>query len=312
MLPQKANKRYMVSFVASFPALLIPFGAVAFDGAAVPVVIEAPSGHVQNIGFAEPPKKRHSITVPIPPPAKGVKLPKIYGPDDPSRPLVVIDAGHGGHDPGAINREKGYREKDLTLALAIALKDRLVAEGRVRVALTREDDRYLILQERSDIARAMGAGLFISLHADAAESPQAHGATIYTLSETASDREAARLAARENKADVINGINIGEQDDTVSSILIDLSQRESMERSSDFVRLLYREASPYVRFRSTWHRFASLVVLKAPDMPSILFEAGYITSARDAALLGGKPGRKKIAEGLARAIEIYFIRQSTP
>jgi len=303
----------MASFIALFPALLISIGAASPDSgdmSGARDIMEISNIHSTHVAFADPPKKRHSITVPIPAPTKGVTLPEIYGPDDPARPLVVIDPGHGGHDPGAINRQKNYREKDLTLALAKALKSRLVAGGRVRVALTREDDRYLILQERSDIARMMGADLFISIHADAAESPQAHGATVYTLSETASDREAARLAARENKADVINGVNIGQQDDTVSSILIDLSQRESMERSNDFVRLLYREASPYVRFRSTWHRFASLVVLKAPDMPSILFEAGYITSARDADILGKRAGRTKIAEGLARAIEIYFIRQS--
>lgn len=254
--------------------------------------------------------RMHSITVPIPAAAKGLKLPPVHGPDDPSRPLVVIDPGHGGHDPGAANREQGLREKDVTLALSKALRDRLVQQGRVRVALTREEDAFLTLQERYELARRMGAELFLSIHADAADNPDARGATIYTLSETASDREAARLAARENSANVVNGIDLGDQDGAVSSILIDLSQREAMESSTGFARLLYREAAPYVRFRGRYHRLASLIVLKAPDIPSVLFEAGYITSASDAALLGSEKGRDRIAEGVAKAIGVYFARRS--
>lgn len=261
--------------------------------------------------YARPPRRSHSITVHVAPPAKGLALPPIYGPADPARPLVVIDAGHGGHDPGAANRAHGQQEKEVTLALAIALRDRLVRGGRTRVALTRSDDRFLLLQERYDIARRLGADLFLSIHADAAENDGAQGATIYTLSETASDREAARLATRENRADIINGVDVGAQEGTVSSILIDLSQREAMAQSVEFARLLYREAAPFVPFRSTWHRFASLVVLKAPDIPSVLFEAGYITSAQDVARLSSVKGRAQAAEGLARAIEIHFARAQT-
>ncbi len=262
--------------------------------------------------FANPARRTHSITIAIPPPTKGLALPAVRGSADPSRPLIVIDAGHGGVDSGAINPEMGYREKEATLALALALRDRLAAGGRLRVALTREDDRFLILQERYDIARKMGADLFISIHADAAENREAHGATLYTLSETASDREAARLAARENQADVINGVNLGDQDGVVSSILIDLSQREAMAQSVDFAKLLYREASPFIAFRPTYHRFASLVVLKAPDIPSVLLEAGYISSAHDAGQLASAEGRGKIAQGVARAVEVYFARRLAP
>jgi len=258
---------------------------------------------------ARPQKRLHSISVAIPPAARGVALPRIEGPRDGTRPLVVIDAGHGGHDPGAVNSEMGKREKDVTLAVAQALRDQLVKGGRVRVALTRDDDRFLVLQERYGIARKLGADLFISIHADAAENPQAQGATVYTLSETASDREAARLAARENKADIINGVNLGEQSGDVSSILIDLTQRESMNVSASFARLLQREASPYVPFRSAYHRFASLMVLKAPDTPSVLFETGYISNAEDAAFLSSREGQQKIARGVARAIEVHFARK---
>lgn len=258
---------------------------------------------------ARPSKRLHSITVPIPAVARGVALPPVEGAQDGARPLVVIDAGHGGHDPGAINKENGKREKDVTLAIAQSIRDALVRSGRVRVALTRDDDKFLVLQERYGIARKLGADLFISIHADAAENAEAHGATVYTLSETASDREAARLAARENKADIINGVNLGGQSGDVSSILIDLTQRESMNISASFARLLQREAAPFVPFRSTYHRFASLMVLKAPDTPSVLFETGYISNEADAAFLASREGQQKIARGVARAVEVHFARK---
>ncbi len=258
---------------------------------------------------ARPQKRLHSISVPIPTAARGVALPAVEGANDGARPLVVIDAGHGGHDPGAINRDNGKREKDVTLAIAQAIRDQLVKAGRVRVALTRDDDKFLVLQERYGIARRLGADLFISIHADAAENPQARGATVYTLSETASDREAARLAARENKADIINGVNLGSQSGDVSSILIDLTQRESLNISASFARLLQREASPLVPFRSAYHRFASLMVLKAPDTPSVLFETGYISNADDAAFLSSREGQGRVAQGVARAIEVHFARK---
>lgn len=268
-----------------------------------------PPGGPMVAHSARPPKRTHSITVPIPQVAKGIGLPPVEGPKDSGRPLVVIDAGHGGHDPGAINKDSGKREKDVTLAIAQAIRDELLKSGRVRVALTRDDDRFLVLQERYGIARRLNADLFISIHADAAENPEANGATVYTLSETASDREAARLAARENKADIINGVNLGSESSDVSSILIDLTQRETMNVSANFARLLQREASPMVPFRSAYHRFASLMVLKAPDTPSVLFETGYISNEKDAAFLSSRDGQRRIGKGVARAIEVHFARK---
>lgn len=277
-----------------------------------------PGAGALSAAFGSPPAPRHSLTVPIPPAMAGDGLPPVAGPEDRSRPLIVIDPGHGGRDPGAAGAGNGAeggagagrpREKDVTLALALALRADLLRGGRVRVALTRADDRTLSLEERADMARKLGADLFVSLHADAADNPEAQGATIYTLSETASDREAERLAARENRSAVVNGVAVGEQDGAVSSILIDLSRREAMKQSADFARLLYREASPTVRFRPIPHRFASLIVLKAPDVPSVLFEAGYITSAADAAQLAAPEGRERIAQGIARAVAVYFARR---
>lgn len=258
---------------------------------------------------AKRPEKRYSVTVPIGKPKPSVALPRIEGPVDSRLPLVVIDAGHGGHDPGAISPHSGKREKDITLALARAIRDDLLAAGRVRVALTRSGDRFLVLEERYGIARRLKADLFISVHADAAENQQARGASIYTLSEVASDREAARLAARENKANVINGVDLGAHSGDVSAILLDLTQRETMNVASDFARLLQREASGDVQFRTTAHRFASFIVLKAPDTPSVLFETGFISNKEDGEFLASPAGQKKVARGVRDAVQIHFARQ---
>lgn len=258
---------------------------------------------------AEPPQRRYSVRIPLPKPSKAPPLPKVEGPNDDSRPLVVIDAGHGGHDPGAISPHDGTRESKVTLQVARAIRDELLKTGRVRVALTRDSDTFLVLQERYGIARRLGADLFISVHADAAASQTARGATIYTLSEVASDREAARLAARENKADILNGINLADAPSDVSSILIDLTQRETMNLSADFARLLRREGEAKMNFRTDSHRFASLMVLKAPDVPSVLLETGYVSNADDIALLNSAAYRKRIAESVNQAVTVFFARK---
>ena len=257
---------------------------------------------------AEPPKGRYEVSAPIKPAAsKG--LPKISGPADDKLPLVVIDAGHGGHDPGAISPHGGKREKDVTLAVAKAVRTEMLKSGRVRVALTRDSDKYLVLEDRYEIARRMNADLFISIHADSAENQEAGGATVYTLSEVASDRQAQRLAARENRANIINGVNLGETDANVSSILIDLTQRETMNVSADFAKLLLREAKPNMRLSSKSHRFASFIVLKAPDTPSVLFETGYLTNADDVAFLSTAEGQQRVARSVASAIQVHFARR---
>ncbi|WP_233281420.1 N-acetylmuramoyl-L-alanine amidase family protein [Sphingomonas changnyeongensis] len=203
------------------------------------------------------------------------------------------------------------REKDLTLALARTVRARILAGGRARVALTRDTDRYLSLRERIEIGRALGARLFVSLHADAAPAGDAaHGATIYTLSETASDAEAAALARSENRADIVRGIDLGAARDDVASILIDLAQRETRADALAFARLLHREAEASVPFRPDHLRTASLMVLKAPDMPSVLLEAGYITNATDLAFIGAPDGQRRIADAIARAIDAHFARKA--
>jgi len=253
---------------------------------------------------ASPIRRGYSVAMAVPARAKSLPLPDIDGPE--GRPLVVIDAGHGGHDPGAISADGRLYEKDLTLKVAKAIRDDLLASGRVRVAMTRDDDSYLVLQERYGIARRLGGDLFISVHCDSAGNPEATGATAYTLSEVASDKEAARLAARENKADIIAGVDLGGAPADISSILIDLTQRETMNTSASFARLLEREAKPLIPTKATFHRMASLVVLKAPDLPSILFETGYISNQGDADFLDSREGRSKIAESVRRAVEVHF------
>jgi N-acetylmuramoyl-L-alanine amidase len=254
---------------------------------------------------AAPPRSRYSVTVDIPPMQAGLPRPRIMGPA--GRPLVVIDAGHGGHDPGAIGAN-GAREKDVTLALAKSIRDELLAGGRVRVALTREDDRFLVLGERAQIARSIKGDLFISVHADSAPGTEATGATIYTLSEVASGRAAAALASRENRADIINGVNLGAESSDVSSILIDLAQRETMNASARFADLVKREGTS-VPFKRDYHQMAGFAVLKAPDTPAILFEAGYISSAADVARLTSAEGKHAIAESLRRAVDVHFARR---
>ncbi len=244
-------------------------------------------------------------------PAAGdpVDLPTIHGPQDRSRPLVVIDPGHGGKDPGAVGGD--LREKDVVLELASALKDRLVRDGGIRVAMTREDDRLLALGERSDIARRLNADLFISVHADSAgDLDGVSGASVYTLSDEASSRAAAAFAERENEADMINGVNLSGRSDAVNAILIELSQRRMQTEAAQFAGLILREGQDFLRFHPQARRSASLAVLRAPDVPSVLYEAGFITNPDDAARLASEAGQRRFAEAVARAVQIHFARQS--
>lgn len=243
-------------------------------------------------------------------PAAGemVGLPPVDGPPDASRPLVVLDAGHGGHDPGA--GHKGLLEKNLTLQLTRAVRDELLAGGGIRVALTRDDDRYLMLAERSSIARRLGADLFLSIHADSLENGDARGASVYTLSERGTTEAAARIAARENQADAVNGVVLSGMSDTVSAILLDLSQRETQSNSIELARLIVREAEGRLRLHDRAVQSAAFVVLKSPDLASVLFEAGYISNEQDTEFLASEEGQREFARVAARAIRAYLARRS--
>lgn len=237
-----------------------------------------------------------------------VGLPPIEGPADPGRPLVVIDPGHGGHDPGAVG--VGFREKTLALGLAEALRDELLRERGIRVALTRSDDAFLVLEERAEIARQLGADLFLSIHADSAgDKAGVSGASVYTLSARASSEAAARFAARENSADVVNGVALSGRSEAVNSILVDLAQRRASGSSALLADLILREGEGVLRFHPEPRRSAALAVLRAPDVPSVLYESGFVSNPEDAARLSSPEGRRRFAEVMARAIRIYFARE---
>lgn len=242
------------------------------------------------------------------PPALAYDLPPVAGAGDPDRPLVMIDPGHGGFDPGA--RTATLDEKQITLGLALALRDRLVADGGVRVALTRSDDSFVALEERYEAARRLGADLFVSIHADSvAGSGEAAGASIYTLSDRASSAAALRFARRENASDTVNGQNLSGHSDAVSAILVDLAQRRTQRSSQRFADLIERAGEGILNFHSQARRSAPFEVLRAPDVPSVLFEAGYITNQREAARLMSPTGRADFARAMARAIRLYFASE---
>lgn len=218
----------------------------------------------------------------------------------PGRPIVLIDPGHGGRDPGAPGVSGTSREKELTLAMARELADLLEERGRVRVALTREDDRYLTLEQRAGIARRLQAGLFLSLHMDSAPNPLAQGATIYSLSDVASSAEAARFAQAENGSD---GALSTETDDSVRALLADVALREQMEASAGLAERLLRRASGRLELRPRPHQFAAFHVLRRAETPAVLIEAGYISNADDEARLMTKEGRAPLVLALAQAVE---------
>ena len=218
----------------------------------------------------------------------------------PGRPIVLIDPGHGGRDPGATGVSGASREKDLTLAMARELADLLEQRGRVRVALTREADSYLTLEDRAAIARRLQAGLFLSLHMDSAPNPLAKGATIYSLSDVASSAEAARFAMAENAE---AGALSSEADDSVRALLADVALREQMEASAGLAERLLRRAAGRLELRPRPHQFAAFHVLRRAETPAVLIEAGYISNADDEAMLLTKEGRAPLVLALAQAVE---------
>ncbi|MFM2370534.1 MAG: hypothetical protein RIS85_256 [Pseudomonadota bacterium] len=277
---------------------------------AAPVLAAALVWATFSIGVAQI-EPRHVVRLTMPGAAGMIDLPPVEGPADVSRPLVVIDAGHGGHDPGASGAQ-GEREKDLTLALAKSLQAALLADGHVRVAMTRSTDRFLVLEERADIARRLGADLFVSVHADAAQNEAAHGATVYTLSDKASDSVAEALAARENDVDKVNGVGLAGKGSAVSSILVDLARRDMRASSMRFGELVLRESEGRVAFHATPQREAAFVVLKSLDLPSALIEAGFISNAGDAVAMADPEWRKGFGKAVARAIEIFLAERQVP
>jgi N-acetylmuramoyl-L-alanine amidase len=233
----------------------------------------------------------------------------IAPPLPPKRPdvrrVIVVDPGHGGADPGTIGSTGTY-EKMVTLAAGLELQKVLQASGRYRVVMTRDDDVFIPLRERVAKARAAGAELFISLHADSISDHSHRGASIYTLSEVASDKEAEALAAKENKSDLLAGMDLSNENPEVTSILIDLAQRETMNYSAQFAVNLVSELDRAAKININPHRFAGFAVLKAPDIPSVLIEMGYLSNAQDEKSLKDPKQRHALAEAILRAADRFF------
>jgi N-acetylmuramoyl-L-alanine amidase len=261
----------------------------------------AASAHESSAVLGE--ARQASLTVRVPPAVTD----RVYGdPNAAGRPIIVIDAGHGGRDPGATSVSGDLKEKELTLAFARELRDQLVKRGRVRIALTREADHYLTLEQRADVARRLGASLFVSLHTDSAPNPLARGASVYSLSDVASDAEAARFAASQN----LGVVTETSRSSSVAAILSDLAMRSEMNASADFATRLVGKSAGRFGLRPEPHRFAAFHVLRRADTPAVLFEAGYISNVDDEALLRSAEHRSKIVLALAKAIEADVASRS--
>ena len=223
------------------------------------------------------------------------------------RPVIVIDAGHGGVDNGTV-AESGENEKDLVLDFAKALRERIEKKGKFRVVMTRDDDTFVALGDRVKIARAQGAALFVSIHADALPKAEgdAQGATIYTLADRGSDTEAEKLAESENKADAIAGINLTEEPPDVADILIDLTQRETKTFSNRFARTLADQMKSVARMHKHPLKSAGFKVLKAHDVPSVLVELGYVSNKDDLQHLVSESWRSKTVGSVAQAVDMFL------
>ena len=228
-----------------------------------------------------------------------------------TRPLIVIDAGHGGTDPGAI-AATGVFEKDIVFGFAQSFAERLEQSGRYRLVMTRDRDVFVPLAERVRIAREAKADLFISIHADSiSAAPQVKGATIYTGSEKATDSESARLAERENRADAAAGTESGEGPADVADILQELTLRETRGFSAGFAGRLMGQLSPVMEMSTKPHREAGFKVLRSPDVPSVLIELGYLSSKSDLEKLQSEEWRARVTGSMAKAVDLFFSGRAT-
>jgi N-acetylmuramoyl-L-alanine amidase len=261
-------------------------------------------GTAPNVASPATSKPSPSASTPPPPASK-----KSAG--APFKPVIIIDPGHGGQDPGA-TAANGVYEKNITLAVGLELKRQLEESGNYRVKMTRSTDVFIPLRSRVQFARKNEGDLFISLHADSIRDNNVTGASVYTLSETASDAETAKLADRENKSDIIAGIDLSGQEADVANILLDLATRDTMNQSKFLANtVVVSLKSRNITLLERPHRSAGFAVLKAPDIPSILVEMGYLTNRSEVERLSSPEHRKKIAAALKTSIDGYFAKVSS-
>jgi N-acetylmuramoyl-L-alanine amidase len=285
--PVRLDKAFVLDAAEGQPAKLV-LDLVATDRASF----------MRSLALGNRPAAQSALAKPSEPPPKS---------DGDARPLIVLDPGHGGIDNGT-RGSGGELEKDVVLAFAQTLREKLESSGKFRVAMTRSEDIFIPLGERVRFARSRSAGLFISLHADALprREGQAEGATVYTLSENASDAEAARLAETENKADVIAGVDLTSEPDDVANILVDLAQRETKTFSMQFARTVVDELKTAARLHKHPLKSAGFKVLLAPDVPSVLVELGYMSTKDDLRQLTSASWRDKTAQALAQAVDNFL------
>jgi N-acetylmuramoyl-L-alanine amidase len=314
--PRNGNHRLVID--------LVDRGETAFRVAALALQTN------QNMAFSsvettsvEEEKPAHQVPLPLPRPDPPVTVMDTAKADQglanvpPARPfaqtldkakwVVFIDPGHGGKDPGAISIN-GHKEKDITLKAAKELAKQLEATGQVRVILSRDSDQFLHLRKRIELARLHQADIFISLHADAAPSSTARGVSVFTLSDTASDKEAELLASRENKADLIGGPDLGATDPEITPALLGIFQREAMNQSSQFANELILAFDDLPTLKRG-HRFAGFAVLKSPDIPSVLIEMGFLTNRQDESYLLDASYRRKIMKRVTVAV-LQFLEST--
>lgn len=227
------------------------------------------------------------------------------------KPLIVIDPGHGGVDPGAVGVGNVY-EKNIVLALAKELKKELEATGRYKVVMTRDKDVFIKLRDRVKLARDREADLFVSIHADTIHKDDVQGSSVYTLSKESSDAQTAALAEKENKADLIAGIDLSVEDEQVANILFDFARTETMNESKFFANTLVEKMQGNgLKLLPNPHRYAGFAVLKAPDIPSILIEAGFMSNKKEVDRLSKPEHRKKLAHSIRIGIDAFFEHLQT-
>ncbi len=274
---------------------------VQAEGKEIRLVLDAVSVSEKRFGeLAAAETWRQSETAPKPDDAMLLQKPTADGTF-----VIAVDAGHGGIDAGAIGADSKTEEKNVTLAFARGLAERLNREPGIKAVLTREDDRFLSLSERVQVARAKGANLLVSLHADTLQQNSIRGATVYTISDTASDSLAAALAKRENLSDEIAGIKLGDEPAEVADILLDLTRRETQAFSIAMARSVVGAFEGQIGLINNPHRYAGFRVLQAPDVPSILLELGFLSNPDDEKLLLDEKWREKVADLLAVAVRQY-------
>ncbi|MDD3669128.1 MAG: N-acetylmuramoyl-L-alanine amidase [Alphaproteobacteria bacterium] len=289
--PDKKTARIVLDLAAE--------GSITERHFLLPAQNGAPWRFVMDIATREgvlDPAPRGIVPVPKAPPA-GLRPFQV-------RKTIVLDPGHGGQDPGAISRSGKY-EKHITLKMALETK-KLLEKAGYKVVLTRSKDTFVPLRERIRRAFEAKADLFVSLHADSTSNRSARGLSVYTISERASDQEAAELAERENKADILFGVDLGEYHPDVGNILLDLSKKQAMDQSAQYAKHLVREMRKEVALIPNAHRFAGFVVLKSPSIPSVLVELGYLSNAREDKLLQKQSYRHELGKALLRATDAYF------